>query len=712
MGNVKKYAYTQNRELSWLRFNERVLEEAADRSVPLLERVKFLSIFTSNLDEFYMIRCGSLYDISILDENYIDNKSGMDAQRQLQAIYRATKKLYLLRDTIYKNLRQELKPYLHRVQYRSLSVQEQAWIDQYFDNDILPLLSPQVIDVHHPFPHLANKALYVMARLKTKSKELYGLVPVVQSIDRCCYVNEEKTRFLLLEDLIGAKLIELFAGYEIDFYTIITVTRNADINLNEAQIDDDEDYREQMKAILKKRRRMAPIRLEVFRHSDKAFIHMLCHRLHLSEEQVFISKTPLDLSYVFALASQLGKEQKLFLYPPFRPQPSAFIREDKGMMEQLQHQDLLLFYPYESINPFLNLLKEAAKDPDVVSIKITVYRLAKHSKIIRHLVAAAENGKEVTVLMELRARFDEQNNINYAELLENSGCTVLYGIENYKVHSKLCLITRKKKNQLQYFTQIGTGNYNEKTSEQYTDYSFMTARKEIGIDAVNFFQNMAIGNLQGNYQHLLVAPHSLKSAILTMIDQEIEKAQQQQPAYILMKLNSITDRKIIDRLQAASAAGVQVQLIVRGICCLLPEVAGYTEHIEVHSIVGRYLEHARVYCFGSGAHQRVYISSADMMTRNTEKRVEVACPIEDERLKKRIIHELSIMWEDTVKARRLQADGSYECFAPIGNGINAQEELMKEAMQRSQTILVKKIIEKPSWIECCKKKIHKKIKRQ
>ena len=712
MGNVKKYAYTQNRELSWLRFNERVLEEAADRSVPLLERVKFLSIFTSNLDEFYMIRCGSLYDISILDEDYIDNKSGMDAQRQLQAIYRATKKLYLLRDTIYKNLRQELKPYLHRVQYRSLSVQEQAWIDQYFDNDILPLLSPQVIDVHHPFPHLANKALYVMARLKTKSKELYGLVPVVQSIDRCCYVNEEKTRFLLLEDLIGAKLIELFAGYEIDFYTIITVTRNADINLNEAQIDDDEDYREQMKAILKKRRRMAPIRLEVFRHSDKAFIHMLCHRLHLSEEQVFISKTPLDLSYVFALASQLGKEQKLFLYPPFRPQPSAFIREDKGMMEQLQHQDLLLFYPYESINPFLNLLKEAAKDPDVVSIKITVYRLAKHSKIIRHLVAAAENGKEVTVLMELRARFDEQNNINYAELLENSGCTVLYGIENYKVHSKLCLITRKKKNQLQYFTQIGTGNYNEKTSEQYTDYSFMTARKEIGIDAVNFFQNMAIGNLQGNYQHLLVAPHSLKSAILTMIDQEIEKAQQQQPAYILMKLNSITDRKIIDRLQAASVAGVQVQLIVRGICCLLPEVAGYTEHIEVHSIVGRYLEHARVYCFGSGAHQRVYISSADMMTRNTEKRVEVACPIEDERLKKRIIHELSIMWEDTVKARRLQADGSYECFAPIGNGINAQEELMKEAMQRSQTILVKKIIEKPSWIECCKKTIHKKIKRQ
>ena len=706
MGNLKNYAYTQNRELSWLRFNERVLEEAGDESVPLLERLKFVAIFTSNLDEFYMIRCGSLYDVSILDEDSIDNKSGMSAGEQLQAIYRATKKLYLLRDAIYKNLRRELKPYLQRIQYRSLHPQEQKRIDQYFENDVLPLLSPQVIDVHHPFPHLVNKAIYVMARLKTKNKALYGLVMLPQSVERCCFVNEEKTRFVLLEDLISTKLKALFSGYAIDLHTVIAVTRNADINLNEAQIDDDEDYREQMKHILKKRRRMAPIRLEIYRHSDEALIDYLCERLRLEKEQVFLSKTPLELSYVFALAKQLGKEQPSLLYPPFHPQPSSSIREDRGMMEQIQQNDLLLFYPYESIDPFLRLLKEAAKDKDVLSIKITVYRLAKHSKIIRYLVAAAENGKEVTVLMELRARFDEQNNINYAELLENSGCTVLYGIENYKVHSKLCLITRKKKNQLQYFTQIATGNYNEKTSEQYTDYSLMTARKEIGIDAINFFQNMAIANLQGFYQRLLVAPHTLKTSILAMIDEEIEKAKRQKPAFILMKLNSITDRKIIDRLQKASEAGVPVRLIVRGICCLLPNVLGYTENIEVHSVVGRYLEHARVYCFGLGDEQRIYISSADMMTRNTEKRVEVACPIDDERLKKRIVHELSIMWKDTRKARRLQADGTYAVLAQVGEGIDSQEELMKEAKHRAQAALVRQITRKPSLFE----RLHKKVK--
>lgn len=697
MGNNKNYAYTQNRELSWLRFNERVLEEAGDSSVPLLERFKFVSIFTSNLDEFYMIRCGSLYDISILDEDYIDSKSGMSAQEQLQAIYRATRKLYLLRDTIYKNLRQELKPYVHRVSYRNLTPKEQTKVQAHFDNDVLPLLSPQVIDFHHPFPHLLNKALYVMARLKIKNKELYGLVPVPQSIDRCYYIDEEQRRLLLLEDLISANLGQLFSGYAIEFHTVIAVTRNADVNLNEAQIDDDEDYREQMKNILKKRRRMAPIRLELFRHSDKSFISYICKQLHLSEEQVFVSKTPLDLSYVFALAKPQEQSLQPFLYPAFRPQPTPMLRKDKPIMDQLLQKDVLLFYPYDSIEPFLQLLKEASKDKDVISIKITVYRLAKNSKIIRHLMAAAENGKEVTVLMELRARFDEQNNINYAELLENSGCTVLYGIENYKVHSKLCLITRKKKNQIQYFTQIGTGNYNEKTSEQYTDYSYLTARQEIGIDAVNFFQNMAIGNLQGEYQNLLVAPSSLKSSILEMIDAEIEKANQGKPAYIMMKLNSITDRKIIDKLQAASDAGVRVELIVRGICCLLPNVSGYTENIEVHSIVGRFLEHARVYCFGVAPYQRIYISSADMMTRNTEKRVEVACPIYDEQLKKRILHDLSIMWHDNVKARCLQCDGSYLPLPQVGETINSQEVLMQEAKERAREALLNQAVTKPSF---------------
>lgn len=684
MAKQDAYVYTQNRELSWLKFNERVLEEAGDPAVPLLERFKFTAIFTSNLDEFYMIRCGSLYDISILDDDYIDSKSGLDASEQLQLIYRETRKLYLLRDSIYKNLRQQLKPYMHRISHRAMKADEMEDARYYFENDVLPLLSPQIIDVHHPFPHLVNKALYCMVRLKSKNKKLYGLVQVPQSVDRCFFLKKDHRRMILLEDLITAFIHQLFVGYEIEFHTVISVTRNADINLNAAEIDDDEDYRELMKEILKKRRRMAPIRLEVFRHCDRLFTEYMCRQLHIGEEQVFVSKTPLDLSYVFPLISMHEKKLPALLYPPFTPQPSRDLRRDYPIMEQLLKKDALLFYPYESIDPFLQLLKEAASDKDVISIKITVYRLAKNSKIISHLLHAADNGKEVTVLMELRARFDEQNNISYAEVLEKNGCTVLYGIENYKVHSKLCLITRRKKQQLQYFTQIGTGNYNEKTSEMYTDYSFLTARHEIGIDAVNFFQNMSIGNLKGDYAHLLVAPHSLKSTVLSLIDREIEKAKRGQPSLIRMKMNAMTDRKIIDRLQKASAAGVRVELIIRGICCLLPNVIGYSENIEVHSIVGRYLEHARIYCFGVAEECRLYISSADMMTRNTEKRVEVACPIDDLLLKKRILHDMDLMWRDNVKARIMKNDGTYARIPLQEEKIDAQKMLMSEAEEAAK----------------------------
>lgn len=680
------YEYTQNRELSWLKFNERVLEEAADRDVPLLERLKFISIFTSNLDEFYMVRCGSLYDLSILDEEHIDNKSGMNAQQQLQAIYRETKKLYLLRDSIYKNVRNELKPLIHRVRFSHLSREEEKRVRAYFLNRVLPILSPQIIDIHHPFPHMANKKLYVMIRLSAKKKELYGLVPIPDTLPRTFTVSKEDSlRLILLEDIVAAYVKELFTGYEVQMTMIVSVTRNADINLDAGVNDEDEDYRQQMKKILKKRRRLAPIRLEVYREADRKFVAYLCEHLQLKEEQVFVSRTPLDLSYVFALSKHKDRLAAL-LYPPFQPQPSRDLSMERPIMDQLLKQDALLFYPYESIDPFLRLLKEAARDPDVTSIRITVYRLARNSKIIRHLVEAADNGKDVTVLMELRARFDEQNNIEYAELLENSGCNVLYGIENYKVHSKLCLITRSVGNEVQYFTQIGTGNYNEKTSAQYTDYSYMTARKSIGQDAVNFFQNMAIGNLQGNYRELLVSPYSLKARILELIDAEIDRAAENVPARIFMKMNSMTDRDIIDQLQKASAAGVQVRLIIRGICCLLPGVPGQTEHIEVHSIVGRYLEHARVYCFGYDPHCRLYIASADMMTRNTEKRVEVGCPIYDPKQKARILHDMELMWRDNVKARNMDRSGCYEI---IDNGLpplDAQVELMKEAEAHAQEL--------------------------
>ena len=703
---ANNYEYTQNRELSWLKFNERVLEEAADASVPLLERVKFIAIFTSNLDEFYMVRCGSLYDLSILDEEHIDNKSGMNAQQQLQAIYRETKKLYLLRDTIYKNVRNELKPLIRRIRFTHLTREEEKLTRAYFLNRVMPVLSPQIIDIHHPFPHMVNKKLYVMIRLAAKKKELYGLIPVPDTLPRTFVVSKgDCVRMILLEDIVAAYARELFTGYEVQLTMTVSVTRNADINLDAGVNDEDEDYRQQMKKILKKRKRLAPIRLEVYREADRKFVSYLCEQLQLQEEQVFVSRTPLDLSYVFSLSKHRDRLASL-LYPPFQPQPSRDLATDRPIMEQLLNADALLFYPYESIDPFLRLLKEAARDPDVTSIRITVYRLARNSRIIRHLVEAADNGKDVTVLMELRARFDEQNNIEYAELLENSGCTVLYGIENYKVHSKLCLITRTCGNEVQYFTQIGTGNYNEKTSAQYTDYSYMTARRSIGQDAVNFFQNMAIGNLEGSYQELLVSPHSLKAHILEMIDTEISRASENVPARIFMKMNSMTDRDIIDRLQKASAAGVQVRLIIRGICSLLPGEIRKTEHIEVHGIVGRYLEHARVYCFGYEPHCRLYIASADMMTRNTEKRVEVGCPIYDPKQKERILHDLELMWRDNVKARRMDQEG---CYERIDNGLpplDSQEELMKEAIAHAQDVKAPQKDDLHTWLKQFRRRRH------
>ena len=537
---------------------------------------------------------------------------------------------------------------------------DHKYLDDYFQSYILPVLSPQVVDLHHPFPHLANKALYIAVTLQRETLHTFGLVPVPASLPRVLYLPGSGVRYILLEHLLIEYVDLLFDMYNVVDRTILCVTRNADINPNDESYDFDEDYRHHMKKILKKRNRLAPVRLEIQGGISDTLLDFLSARLSLPRQQVFISKAPLDLSFVYSLADHcpLAVLRQLS-YPPFVPQQTLALFPKQSLLQTVAHRDLLLAFPYQSIQPFLQLIREASQDPAVLSIRITIYRLSNKAKLVEYLCAAAENGKDVTVLMELRARFDEQNNINWAGVLEDSGCTVLYGFEEYKVHSKICLITRREKNHIQYITQIGTGNYNEKTAALYTDLSLITAHPTIGQDAAAFFKNMSIGNLDGVYQRLLVAPSSLKSGLLHCIETQIERAKAGKPCGILIKINSLTDRQLIDALVHASQAGVQVDLIVRGICCLVPGIPGETEHITVRSIVGRFLEHARVYCFGVGEDMQMYISSADLMTRNTERRVEIACPILDASLKTRIAHMLHIMMQDNIKARLLDRDACY-----------------------------------------------------
>ncbi|MEW6011379.1 MAG: polyphosphate kinase 1 [Euryarchaeota archaeon] len=674
------YSYTQNRELSWLKFNLRVLEEAEDDSVPLLERLKFISIFTSNLDEFYMVRCGSLYDLSLIKEDYVDNKTGWSAQEQLDAIFDRTIFLYERRDEVFSTLNNLLKVEgIHDLDFNDLTKKEISFVKKYFFNCILPLLSPQIIDIHHPFPHLLNKSLNIMLIMRKKGKLLYGLVPVPSALPRIIFSPRDKLRFILMEKIILQYVDEIFSNYKVEFKTIVSVTRNADISLSDLQIDEDEDYRGYMKKILKKRTRLAPIRLELYQHSDPRLIDFLCDQLNLAPNQVQISHTPLDMAYVFELYDHIESVNELLFHQlsfnPFYPKIPERLKEGK-ILPQLKKRDILLFYPFESIEPFLRLLKEAANDENVISIKITIYRVARSSSIIKYLLEARENDKEVTVLIELRARFDEANNIHYAGLLEEAGCTVLYGFEEYKVHSKVCLITRKERNNIQYITQMGTGNYNERTCKLYTDLSFITTSKVIGEDAMLFFKNMAISNLNDDYEKLLVAPFGFKSQLIEKINQEIEKAHKNLPANIIMKMNSFSDRELIDMLNKASTAGVKIKLIIRGICCIIPGLKGKTENIEIISIVGRFLEHSRIYCFGTGEDTSIYLSSADLMVRNTEKRVEVAFPIENPILKKMIMHLLELQLQDNVKARKINAKGDYEKIYTWGEPVDSQKYFM------------------------------------
>lgn len=670
--------YTQNRELSWLKFNQRVLEEAKDSSVPLLERMKFVSIFTSNLDEFFMIRVGSLYDMSLTDNSTIDSRSGMNPKEQLDAIFAAVAPLYKERDKTYSEIKKLLNPYgVCGLSIKELEQQEKKYVKKYFKDQILPILSPQIVDANHPFPHLLNKELYVIASLKQNGTSMIGIVPVPQFVSDILYLPGHDIRYIRMEKVIMEYLDVVFDKYEVSSKNYICVTRNADVSPDDEALEINDDFRLLMQETLHKRRRMAVVRMETAEPLDKELEKYFCDKFKITPAQIYRTKMPMKLDYIFSIMDKVPASLKRSLIDePFTPQPSRYLTDGK-VIPQVKKKDILLSYPYESMDPFLRMIKEAAYDPTVLTIRITIYRLAKKARLVEYLCAAAENGKEVTVLIELRARFDEQNNIDWSERLEEAGCRVIYGFEGYKVHSKICLITYRNRNNIEYITQVGTGNYNEKTATMYTDVSLITADKGIGEDAAVFFKNMSIGNLNGSYQHIIVSPTSLKPKVLSLMDEEIKKGTN---GRIIMKMNSVTDVDFIQKVSEASNAGVKVDLIVRGICCILPGVKGYTENLRVTSIVGRYLEHPRIFLFGTGADQKIYIGSADMMTRNTEKRVEVACPVYDETIRKQLTHMLKIMLADNVKARELKSDGVYYKKEKGTSKVNSQEYFMREAI--------------------------------
>ena len=674
-----------NRELSWLKFNERVLEEAARKDVPLAERLSFLSIYQSNLDEFFRVRVGTHVDQMHSDQEIRDNKTNMTSAEQIQCIFAAVHRLNTRKDEIFTELMMELEDAGVRVvDFHTIDEEESRHLEGFFDREVAPLLSPIVVDKRQPFPFLRNQEIYAAAVLKkpSKKKERVGIVACSSSaLPRLVQVSERPKTYMLSEELILHFISKIFPNYEIKAKSLLRVSRNADIDAD-ALYDEDLDYREFMSGLMKKRRRLAPIRLEMSRDLDKRIVKLLCKHLETEEYAVFKNNTPLDLSYLFMLQNTLRGNSALF-YPHRSPRQPASIQRQIPVLDQVRESDKLLSYPYESIKPFLIMLHEAATDPKVVSMKMTLYRVAKDSQVVEALCEAAENGKDVLVLVELKARFDEENNIEWSRRLEEAGCTVIYGLNGYKVHSKLCLITRMgESGQPEYYTQIGTGNYNEKTARLYTDYSVLTHDQEIGRNAAQVFQALAMGETLKKSGPLLVAPHCLQNRVLEMIDEQIALVKRGEEAYIGVKINSLTDKKIIDALMAASQAGVKIEMVVRGICCLIAGVPEATENIRVVSIVGRFLEHSRIYIFGRGEHARVYIASADFMTRNTLRRVEVASPVYDPDIRARILDMFDTMLRDNVQAREMGADGLYRRLTPGKNApLNSQEYFFRQAYE-------------------------------
>lgn len=673
-----------NRELSWLKFNERVIEEAENPEVPLCERMNFVSIYQSNLDEFFRVRVGSLQDQMLVNKKIRDNKTNMTSEEQIRAILKEVKRLNKRKDAAYKDLMGKVEEYgIRLIDFTTAKSEEKKYLEQYFNHEIVPLSSPTIVGKRQPFPFLRNQDIYAVVVLETRSgKERIGIIPCTNNmVERLIELPGGKGRYILSENIILHYIGKVFKGYKVKGKSLIRVVRNADIDAD-ALYDEDLDYREFMADLMKERKKLSPVRLDMSREIDESVVEALCRYLDVLPERVFRSEAPLDLSFVYKIQDLLRMNPELF-YEKRVPQKSASFRDGESILKQIEKEDKLLSYPYESIRPFLNMLNEAAEDDSVISIKMTLYRLAKQSKIIEALCEAAENGKEVVVLVELRARFDEENNIRWSRMLEKAGCQIIYGLEGYKVHSKLCLITKKGPDGIEYITQIGTGNYNEKTARLYTDLSLMTANEQIGMDAARVFQALAKGETVEESGHLLVAPKCLQSRIIEMIDEEIRNKKNGEDAYIGLKLNSLTDKKIMDKLVEASCAGVHIDMIIRGICCLIPGVKGQTENIHIISIVGRFLEHSRIYIFGCGEKRKYYISSADFMTRNTVKRVEVAAPVYSPVLKERIQGIFDLMLSDNKKARVENEDGTYTLVKCEEAQVNSQEMLYQEAYGRA-----------------------------
>lgn len=697
----RDFSYTQNRELSWLRFDNRVLDEAFDETVPLFERLKFVSIFESNLDEFLMVRVGGLSDLAELKKQPVDNKSNMTASEQVDAVMAEMPGLLTRWESIFKSIEGKLDTLgVHRAHIDSLTPEERTFVTRYFQAYVSPVISPLVIDPRHPFPNLRNGALYLACGLDgaTDEESLLGLIEIPASMNRVVEIPSPTGTYsyILLEDVILACLDSCFGSYKPLDRALIRVTRNADIDPDGEGVEEEEDYRQHMKRILKKRLRLQPVVLAVSGSLEKATLKTIRKALELSRRSVFTCDIPLDLGYVFGIEGKIPEHlRNELLFTPFKPQPNPTIDMTRSIREQVLQGDKLLFYPYEAMNPFLDLVHEAAYDPECISLRITLYRVAKQSRLCESLIDAAENGKEVTVLMELRARFDEQNNIEWAERLEEAGCTVIYGSEGFKCHSKICQLTYREGMALTRLTLLGTGNFNEKTAKLYSDFMLMTAHPGIGEDANLFFRNLSLGNLRGDYRFLGVAPVGLKPLIMRGLDREIQRALAGEPARVFFKLNSLTDREVIDKIAEASCAGVRVDMIIRGISCLKPGIPGKTENVHVRSIVGRFLEHARVYAFGVDS-DMIYLSSADMMTRNTEHRVEIAFPVLDPTCRALVHEYMGMQLRDNVKARSLTSDGTWvpvEC-AEGEKPFNSQEALLERAYRNAEAAAQQRAQEK------------------
>ena len=679
---LKSEPYMMNRELSWLKFNERVLNEAGNPAVPLAERLTFASIYQSNLDEFYRVRVGTLMDQMESKEVVRENKTNMTSEEQVKAILQETRDLDQKKAAIYEQLMGELEPKgIRLINFNKLSAEEGKLLETYFDNEIAPYLSANIVSKQQPFPFLKNKDIYAVALLETKGgKTRAAIIPCSNNVfRRLIDIPTRKGTFMLSEELILHFLPKMFKNYIVKEKSLIRVTRNADID-TETIYDEDLDYRDAMENLIKQRKRMSPVRMEMSRELNKKLTSSLCKEIKVDKDHVFLSRVPLDLSFVFALQGYLRSleqngtaDTKQLFYQRRAPRMTPQLDSKAPLIPQVMKKDVLLSYPFESIKPFISLLDEAAKYESVVSIKMTLYRLADKSQIVDALVEAAENGKEVVVLVELRARFDEESNIEYSRILEEAGCRVIYGLNGFKVHSKLCLISRKTEDGVSYVTQIGTGNYNEKTSALYTDLSLITGNQSIGKEAAEVFAALLKGETVEKTDLLLVAPKCLQNRVLEMIDEEIAHAKQGEESYIGIKINSLTDKAIITKLVEASQAGVKIEMIVRGICCLIPGIEGYTENIKVVSIVGRFLEHSRIYRFGTKEREKVYLASADFMTRNTIRRVEVAAPVLDDTLKERLDWMFETMMKDNEKGKCLNASGKYVDRESNGTKLNSQE---------------------------------------